>query len=238
MLRMIKTGLFYSLLSTWTMFWFIFCCVSLPILPANRRHRVIVKPWCHTALFLSKHLCGVQYQVIGAENIPDSAGVIISNHQSTWETFFLQTIFSPQTQVIKRELLSIPFFGWTFRLLNPIAINRKDVRGSLKTIISKGTTLLQKGNWVLIFPEGTRKPYGKLGKYSSGGAALAINAAKQVVPVAHNAGKIWPSHQWLKNPGTITVVIGKPIDTSDKNHKQLSNELHAWTEQQLANIDN
>lgn len=236
MLRIINTGLFYFLLSLWTIFWSIFSCISAPLIPNRYRHQIIVPPWCRVSLLLSKYLCGVRYKVIGAENIPDTPCVIISNHQSTWETIFLQTIVSPQVQVIKREILSIPFFGWTFRFLTPIAINRQDARGSLKAIIRKGTDLLKRGHWVLIFPEGTRKPYGKLGKYSSGGTVLAINAEKQILPVVHNAGKVWPSNQWVKQPGEITVVIGKPIDTLGKSHKHLNTELYEWTQQQLAEL--
>ncbi|MBF0779452.1 lysophospholipid acyltransferase family protein, partial [Streptococcus cuniculi] len=67
---------------------------------------------------------GIRFEVKGAENVPDQPCVILSNHQSTWETFFLSAYFSPLSQVLKRELLYVPFFGWAMAMLRPIAMDR------------------------------------------------------------------------------------------------------------------
>src|SRR5690606_41424159 len=101
-------------------------------------------------------LAGVPSHLTGMEHIPDQPAVILANHQSTWETFFLQLIFKPQTQLIKKELLYVPFFGWAFALLKPIAINRNKARSSLQQLNRIGGQRLREGLWVLVFPEGTR----------------------------------------------------------------------------------
>ena len=105
----------------------------------------------------------------------------------------------------------MPFFGWAMAMLRPIAIDRDNPKAALKHVAKKGDELLKDGVWVLIFPEGTRVPYGTIGKFSRGGTALAVNAALPVLPIAHNAGKFWPKTGWAKKQGVITVIIGEPM---------------------------
>ena len=76
--------------------------------------------------------------------------MIQSNHQSTWETFFLSAYFEPLSQVLKRELLYVPFFGWAMAMLRPIAIDRDNPKAALKHVAKKGDELLKDGVWVLI----------------------------------------------------------------------------------------
>ena len=137
--------------------------------------------------------------------------MILAKHQSTWETFFLSAYFQPLSQVLKKELLRVPFFGWAMAMLKPIAINRDNPKQALKQLASQGAERLEQNCWVLIFPEGTRIPVGNIGKFSRGGASLAANAGLPVLPIAHNAGMFWPKAGWAKKPGTIDVVIGQPM---------------------------
>lgn len=204
----------------------------IPLTPFKNRHRLFVSNWAHVAIFLCKTIVGIRWQVHGRENIPAKPCVIISNHQSSWETFFLQTLFTPQTQVIKKSLLNIPFFGWAFRFMKPIAINRDDPRRALHEIAGQGTAALERGAWVLIFPEGTRVPHGKVGKFSRGGVNLARKAGRNVLPVAHNAGEFWPNDAFLKRPGTINVHIGPVIDMSANTPAQANEQSKAW----IANV--
>ena len=87
--------------------------------------------------------------------------MILAKHQSTWETFFLSAYFEPLTQVLKRELLRVPFFGWAIMLLKPIAIDRDNPKAALRQVAKQGHERLEQGAWVLIFPEGTRVPVGQ-----------------------------------------------------------------------------
>ncbi|MGI9279766.1 MAG: lysophospholipid acyltransferase family protein [Endozoicomonas sp.] len=224
----IRTALFYFLLATFTVLWSTVLVFVVPFVPMNTRHKVLVKYWAVIAVGLARFICGIRYEIHGKENIPDTPCVIISNHQSTWETFFLQTLFSPQAQVIKKELLMIPFFGWAFRLIKPIAINRDDPRAALNDVVEQGTMALHEKRWVLIFPEGTRNPNGKLGKFSRGGVNLARKAEANVLPIAHNAAVCWPMGSFLKKPGTIQLHIGPAVDSKDRTALDINNEIRGW----------
>lgn len=204
----LRTLVFYVLLGLSAFIW---CSISLliaPFLSFPVRYRFINVYWCRFAVGLAKYLLGLDYRVTGVENIPSERCVILAKHQSTWETFFLSAYFQPLSQVLKKELLRVPFFGWAMAMLKPIAINRDNPKQALKQLASQGAQRLEQNCWVLIFPEGTRVPVGQIGKFSRGGAALAVNANLPVLPIAHNAGMFWPKEGWGKKPGVIDVVIG------------------------------
>lgn len=208
--------------------------VSYPLSPLNR-YRVI-SGWAHIMLFLARVICGVRYCVLGTENIPKKPTIVLSKHQSAWETLVFQKIFPPQVWVLKKELLHIPFFGWGLAMTSPIAINRSLGRAALKQIVRQGRDRLQKGLWIIIFPEGTRVDPGKKGKYGIGGAWLATNTGVPVVPVAHNAGVLWGKNSFIKFPGTITVSIGEPIDPAGMDANELNNKVEEWIELEVTRI--
>lgn len=208
--------------------------VSYPLSPLNR-YRVI-SGWAHIMLFLARVICGVRYCVLGTENIPKKPTIVLSKHQSAWETLAFQKIFPPQVWVLKKELLHIPFFGWGLAMTSPIAINRSLGRAALKQIVRQGRDRLQKGLWIIIFPEGTRVDPGKKGKYGIGGAWLATNTGVPVVPVAHNAGVLWGKNSFIKFPGTITVSIGEPIDPAGMDANELNNKVEEWIELEVTRI--
>jgi len=158
--------------------------------------------------------------------------VILSQHQSAWETLAFQEIFPPQVMVLKRELLWIPFFGWGLALMSPIAIDRARGMAALRELARKGRERLAQGFWVVIFPEGTRVPVGQKRAYQQGGAWLAVNCGVPVVPVAHNAGKLWPRNAFLKHAGTVTVRIGPRIDTAGRQPKDVIAQVKSWVEAQ------
>ena len=203
--------LFYLLLSLSACFWCILSMFVAPFLPFRARYRFVVQTWCRCAVWLAKTIVGIRYEVKGLEHIPQQPCVILAKHQSTWETFFLSALFEPLTQVVKRELIYVPFFGWAMAMLRPIAIDRSNPKAALKQLAKQGHERLEQGAWVLVFPEGTRIPTGQIGKFSRGGASLAVNANLPVLPVAHNAGEFWPKEGWGKTPGTVQVVIGPAL---------------------------
>lgn len=180
--------------------------------------------------------CGLTFRVKGAENIPQTPSIILSKHQSAWETLSLQLVFPPQVWVLKRELLWIPFFGWALALTSPIAINRAAGREALKQLVALGKDRLAQKFWVVIFPEGTRIAPGKRGKYHIGGAWLATHTQTQVVPVAHNAGEFWPKNSILKRPGIITMSIGKPIQTEGMKPDTLNQQVEDWIEAEMLTL--
>ncbi|MFV2944849.1 lysophospholipid acyltransferase family protein [Pseudomonas japonica] len=232
-LQAIRIALFYVLLGTSALLWCSLSFFVAPFLPFRIRYRFINVYWCRFALVLVRLFLGIKVKVTGAEHIPERPCVIVSNHQSTWETFFLSAYFQPLSQVLKRELLYVPFFGWAMAMLRPIAIDRDNPKVALKQVASKGDKLLKEHTWVLIFPEGTRVPFGQIGKFSRSGAALAVNAELPVLPIAHNAGKYWPKEGGGKRAGTIEVVIGEPMWAEGSGPRaiaELNDRAAAWNE--------
>lgn len=189
-------------------------------------------------LFLLRVICGVEYRVLGAEHIPKKPSIVLSKHQSAWETLAFQKIFPPQVWVLKKELLRIPFFGWGLAMTSPIAIDRSSGKAALEQVVEQGRDRLRQGFWVVIFPEGTRIAPGKKGKYRIGGAWLATHVNVPVVPVAHNAGEFWGRNSFIKRPGTITVSIGAPIDPAGMEPGDLNVLVEAWIEAEVKRISN
>jgi 1-acyl-sn-glycerol-3-phosphate acyltransferase len=183
-----------------------------------------------------KLFCGINYKVSGRKNIPDGAAIILSKHQSTWETYALQLFFPPQVWVLKRELMWLPIFGWGMALLKPIAIDRGSGRKAVNQIIDKGKQRLDAGIWVTIFPEGTRIAPGEYKRWGIGGAVLAENSGYPVVPVAHNAGEFWGRRSFLKKPGTIQVTIGSPIETKGLKAAEINQKAEDWMKNAMANF--
>lgn len=215
----------------------VFSLIAMATFPLHpiTRYRVISQ-WAKMMLHWLNLTCGVKYQVIGRENIPNHPCIILSKHQSAWETMAFQAIFPPQVWVLKRELLRIPFFGWGLAMTSPIAINRAAGRDALKQMLDQGLDRLKMGFWIVIFPEGTRVPFGERGKYHIGGAWLANHAKATVVPVAHNAGAIWGKNSFLKRAGTITVSIGVPIEPSKIKADALNLQVETWIEDEISRL--
>lgn len=189
-------------------------------------------------IFMFKWICDVDYQIEGLENIPRGrVGIVLSKHQSAWETFLLPTIFHDPAVIIKKELLWLPFFGWGLYLSGAIAIDRKDKNTAMQQLISKGKACLTSGRWIVMFPEGTRVPYGETGQYKLGGARLAVATDTFVIPVAHNAGRHWPRRKFLKQPGMIRVVIGQPIETAGRTPEEVMSLTQHWIESTSRGID-
>jgi 1-acyl-sn-glycerol-3-phosphate acyltransferase len=204
-------------------------------LPPLYRYRVI-KQWARFIVWWLRLCVGLDYRVEGEENLPAGPAVILSKHQSAWETIAFQNIFPPQVWVLKRELLWIPFFGWGLAMTWPIAINRVASRKALEQVVRQGKQRLDHGRWVVVFPEGTRMLPGERGQYSPGGALLAVKSGYPVVPVAHNAGEYWKKRGFLKRPGTIRVVIGPVIDSQGKTAKQINRQAEEWIEATMERI--
>jgi 1-acyl-sn-glycerol-3-phosphate acyltransferase len=203
-----------------------------PLLPDRGRH-IFAVTWCTTVLNWLRLTCGVKYTVNGTDNIPLSPVVFISNHQSSWETILFYKLAFPIAPILKKELLNIPFWGWSMRLQKPIAIDRSRPREAGKSLLTQGVNRIQQGISVIVFPEGSRSKAGVVRRFSRGGAKLAIAANAPIIPIAHNAGYFWPPRQFLKRPGTIHVEIGEPIGIDNKNANELTEQVEGWIRQRV-----
>ncbi|MDX1698862.1 MAG: lysophospholipid acyltransferase family protein, partial [Thiohalobacterales bacterium] len=154
---------FWAIFPLSILFYVILLLLLFPL--SYPRRWAIVQTWVHFVLWLLRVTCRLTSHVEGTEHIGSGPAIVMSKHQSTWETVALQTIFPRQVWVAKRELFWIPIFGWGMALMKSIAIDRGSGRAAVAQLVSKGTARLQEGNWVVLFPEGTRIPPGKRGRY-------------------------------------------------------------------------
>lgn len=223
-LRGLLFNLFYS---TSVLLFSILATLIMPFLSFQERQRLL-RMWPLVVMILLRVICGIRFQVEGKENIPNSPVVIVSNHQSSWETIALFDLLWPICTVLKKELTYIPFFGWALSWAEPIVIDRSKKATALKEILRQGKKRLSGELSVLIFPEGTRVPPNETRPYMPGAALLAIKSGVPLLPVAHNAGCHWPAHQIKKIPGVIKVKIGEPLDTQSADPKQLTKQVESW----------
>ena len=228
----LRSLVFMLLVVAATLVWAPLCILFAP-LPYNQRYH-LTGYWNKFVIGAARIVCGIRYQVQGMENLPDAPAILLSKHQSAWETiFYFYAMPRPLVYVFKKELLYIPFFGWGIALLRMIPIDRSKARDAFAQVVEQGRQRLASGKWIVMFPEGTRSLVGKKGKYKSGGARLAVETGAVVVPVAMNAGECWPKNSFIKKPGLITVSIGKPIAPQGLTPAGLMQEVENWIESEM-----
>ncbi len=223
---MLHSAVFYFGFILTTILWGSVSVLIGWVLPHRLRFAFIIGAWTRMCLKWLKLTCAIDHRIEGLANVPEEPCVVLCRHESTWESLFLQTLLSPQATIIKRELLWLPFFGWAFALNKPIAIDRGSPRSALRQLIKVGRDRLREKIWVVLFPEGTRMPAGKIGHFQVGGGALAVAANCPVLVIAHNAGSHWPAHAVKKIPGTIQVSISPPILPSGRDSRAVIDEAH------------
>ncbi|MGZ5029670.1 MAG: lysophospholipid acyltransferase family protein [Methylobacter sp.] len=227
--------LFVSIFSTATVVG-ILILLTTP-LPFKVRYN-LSKAWCSLVVWMSKFFCGLSYEVEGLEHInPEQPAIVLSNHQSAWETLALRHILPMQSVLLKRSLLMFPIWGWALGMVKPIAIDRTNQRAALRILLDKGTEFLNQGLWIVVFPEGTRTAAGEVRKFSAGGAMLAQKTGVPVIPVAHNAGNFWPRYSFLKYPGVIKVKIGPIIETKGRKASEINEEAEVWITQTIKEMN-
>lgn len=204
-------------------------------IPFPTRFR-LVSNWARFNLWWLRVICRIEPRVTGLANVTGHTSIIMCKHQSTWETLVIQLLFPPQVWILKRELLWIPIYGWGLAAMEPIAIDRASGVRSLKQIVRQGTARLNAGLWVVIFPEGTRIAPGQRQKYHPGGGMLAAQSGYPIIPIAHNAGYLWPRNSFLKRPGVIDLVIGPPIQPRGKKANEITREVEEWIESTVASL--
>jgi len=231
----LRSSLFTVLVALLTVVWAMVCMLVAP-LPYNQRYWVTGR-WNVMVIWLAKVICGLRYQVLGIENLPDEPVILLSKHQSAWETiFYLMYMPRPLVFVFKKELHYIPFFGWGLALLRMIPIDRSKGKDAFAQVVEQGRKRLANGQWIIMFPEGTRIPVGQKGFYKGGGARLAVETNVPVVPLAMNSGDCWPKNSFIKQPGLITVSIGKPLSSAGKTAPELMLEVETWIESEMRKI--
>lgn len=207
---------------------------------ARTRYR-IARAWLALSVDAARWILGIRVRVQGMEHLPqgEKAGaVLLVKHQSTFETFLMPALMPhPLAYVFKKELLKIPFFGWSIGSLDMIHIDREQRARAFIKVVQQGRKLLANGTWVIMFPEGTRIPRGQAGEYKSGGTRLAIDTGVPVVPIAVTSARVWPAKAFVKRPGVVDVSIGPAIPTQGRKADELMQEVQAWIESEMRRLD-
>ena len=232
----LRSLLFYVGYVNVTVLWATLSVAVAWAMPLPMRYDFIIGRWTRMVLRWLHLTCAIKAEVKGREHIPAEPCIFLVKHQSTWETLWVQTLARPQTTLIKRELLRIPFWGRAYSLVRPIAIDRGNPRTALRQFVEQGRDRLRRGMYVSLFPEGTRLAPGVIGKFYRGGAALAAATGTPVLVIAHNAGAHWP-RGFLKRPGTIRVEISKPFATRDLKSAEINERCESWLREAMERLE-
>jgi 1-acyl-sn-glycerol-3-phosphate acyltransferase len=201
----------------------------------------IARAWLKLSIDAARGVMGIRTHVSGMENLPlgdTSPAILLVKHQSTFETFLMPVLMPhPLAYVFKRELLYVPFFGWSIGLLDMIHIDRSQGNKAFAKVVTRGKQLLAQGIWIIMFPEGTRIPRGQKGIYKTGGTRLAVETGAPVIPIAVTSAKCWPRKAFIKHPGVVEVSIGKPIPSAGREPGELMREVEAWIEGEMRRLD-
>jgi len=206
----LRSTLYQILFLPWTL---VLCVGFLPLLVLAPRRTVqhAARFWLEGALWMQKHILGLSFEVLGGENLPSGGAILAAKHQSAWETMVFHRLVGDPAFVLKRELLKLPLIGWYMRSTEQIPIDRASRGSALKQMLDKGKRAVEQGRSLVIFPEGTRQPTGKTGRYHSGVFKLYDALAVPVVPIALNSGQFWSRNAFIRHPGTITLHVLPPI---------------------------
>jgi 1-acyl-sn-glycerol-3-phosphate acyltransferase len=218
------------------------CILLARVLGAKGNVRYgFAQKWLTLSIDAARLLMGIRYQVQGQDNLPvgeTSPAILLVKHQSTYETFLMPAIMPhPLAYVFKKELLYVPFFGWSIGSLDMIHIDRSQRAKAFAKVVEQGQALLDRGVWVIMFPEGTRIPRGERGIYKTGGTRLAIATGAPVIPIAVTSAKCWPRKAFIKTPGVVDVSIGKPIPSVGRDADELMREVETWIEAEMHRLD-
>lgn len=199
-------------------------------------------PWLRGVITAARLVGGVQYRIHGAENLPRAEDmrriVLCPKHQSTWETFFFPSMTPhPLAYVFKKELLQIPIFGWCLARLKMVHIDRSKRAEAWGKVAAQGRELMDRGKWIIMFPEGTRTERGARGSYKTGATRLAVATGASVIPIAVTSGRCWPRRSFALRPGVIDVSIGTPVSAVGRQPGELMDEIERWIESEMRRLD-
>ena len=228
-MQWLRSLVFTVFLFLWTGCYAVFFVVAAS-LSSFRVRAALARGWGKVLLAVLRVTCRLDYRIEGRENLPAGNHIALVKHSSSWETFAQVVLVPDQVWVLKRELMWVPFLGWSLKLMRAIAVNRSAGGSAVRGVLEQGKKRLAQGEWIVIFPEGTRMPPGETRRYGISGALLASENNRLVVPIAHDAGYYWPRRGLYKRPGTIRVVIGPPIAAAGREPRDVNAEAQAWIE--------
>ena len=206
----LRAGLFNLGFYLWTAGLAVAVLPAAPFMGAPAM-RAYARFWLRGTQAMLRHIVGLDHEVRGLERLPPGPVIIASKHQSAWETLFFHLVRPELVIALKEELSRIPLFGWYLTIAGSIRIDRRGGGRALRSLLEGARRAVERGESVLIFPEGTRRPPGAPPAYKPGVAALYAALGVPCVPVALNSGLYWGRRSFLKHPGRIVVEFLEPI---------------------------
>lgn len=202
-MNFLRSLLFNILYVVWTAGLAIVC---MPLTPFRRRY-LAWQPhvWAKVSLFLARWVCGIRYEIRGAENCTKEACIYAFKHQSAWDILIALTLFPNCAFVLKKELLRIPLYGRYLTATDMIAIDRSKGASSIKHMVKQAKEAAAIRRPIVIYPEGTRTLPGAETEYHPGIAALYSQLGVPVIPAALNSGYFWRRNAFTKRPGKVIV---------------------------------
>ncbi|MEE8351412.1 MAG: lysophospholipid acyltransferase family protein [Rhodospirillales bacterium] len=185
----------------------------------RRWEQRLVRLWTNLLGKFLKMIVGLDIEIRGLNNLPSGPAVIVSKHQSAWDTFVFYTLVNDPNYILKKELMDIPFWGWCAAKCGAIGVDRDGGGSALKKMVRNTEDRLSKGRQVIIFPEGTRAKPGSRLPYHPGIAAIYGHTKAPVVPVALNSGLFWGRDSFVKYPGVVTVEFLGPMPPGQKRRE-------------------
>ena len=206
----LRSALFQVTFLSWTIVLAILCLWMLA-LPRGAVF-ALVRFWVRSVFFLARVFCGVRWSATGLDGFDARGKIIAAQHQSAFETYAVFLMFERPVFILKRELMWIPLIGWYLAKLGMGGIDRGAGASAMRQVIHKAKDVIDAGETLVIFPEGTRVRPGEERPYQPGIAALYAHVGAPVVPMAVHSGAIWGRTSFTRNPGEIKFALGAPLE--------------------------
>jgi 1-acyl-sn-glycerol-3-phosphate acyltransferase len=193
--------------------WSVICgLLMIPLILAPRPLMIrAMAAWSAGVIALLRGVCAIRVEIRGQHYLPGGPALVAAKHQCMFDTMGPLSVFPDACYVMKRELLSIPFYGWYCRKAGMIEVDRQGQSAALRKLIADGRARLSEPRQLVIFPEGTRTPPGARSIYQPGVAGLYRELGLPCTPMATNSGAHWPAHGFLRRPGVIVYEFLEPI---------------------------
>ena len=224
LLRAIAFNIYFFCITT------IFCIGGLPLRVAFRsKIFVLARTWAGTVIWGARRICGIRVVVTGLEHLPaDGAALLASQHQSAFDTLIWMNLVPAPSYVVKQELTRIPMFGPLLAPAGMIPVDRNAGATALRGLLHSTRKAKLEGRQMIIFPEGTRLAPGERAPLQPGIAAIATHLDMPVFPVATDSGLRWGRRAFMKYPGDIHIVIGRPIEAGTSRAQLLATVEAFW----------
>jgi len=198
------------------------CILTLFVGPISRKGTIYLwdKMMMPTVFCLVKYIAGLNLEYRGLENISKEPALYACKHESALETYAFTQPVPTCTYVLKKELVYMPFFGWTQYFYGMVPVDRKGGAKAMKNMLKGVAKIVKERRPVVVFPEGTRCKPGTTKGYKSGFLFLAENLKLKVVPVAVNTGLFWAKASFLRYPGTAVIEFLPAMEVSEHVDKK------------------